>query len=116
MSCIMKKSTLYICENKKTQISCAADQRLCFRFTDSTIHFSSKIWNFKLLAFFRDCRDWLVSYLVGNPEDQFSCKVAHMFQLPVGLPPVLPDIKTELEKFLTTLENIPVHDTVNAQK
>lgn len=36
--------------------------------------------------------------------------------LPLGLPPILPDIEKELEKFLTTPENLPIHDTVKAQK
>ena len=43
-----------------------ADQRLCFRYTDSTIR------NFKPLGIFCDCTARFMSELVGNPEDRFS--------------------------------------------
>ena len=40
MSLIVRKPTFYICENKdadQLRSNCAADQRLCFRYTDSTV-------------------------------------------------------------------------------
>ena len=48
-----------------------ADQRLCFRYIDSTILLLSK-YNFKPLAIFCDCTARFVSDLGGNPEDRFS--------------------------------------------
>ena len=39
-SLVMRKPAFCICENKDTEqlrSNCAADQRLCFRYTDSTI-------------------------------------------------------------------------------
>ena len=56
MSRRMKKSTICICENKGGKRE--AGQRLCFRYTDSTI---------PLLAIFFDYTGWFVSDLVGNP-------------------------------------------------
>ena len=39
------------------------------------------------------------------------------FQLPIGLPPILPDLREELEeKFLNCVEDIPIHDLDNVQK
>ena len=40
LSCIMRKPDFCLCENKGTdhlRSNCEADQRLCFRYTDSTI-------------------------------------------------------------------------------
>ena len=40
-----------------------------------------------------------------------------VFQLPIGLPPLLPDLKEELEeKFLKCPEKLPVHDLDRVQK
>ena len=47
------------------------DQRLCFRYT-------SLIKNFKPLTSFCGCTARFVLDLVGNPEDRFSYKKAHM--------------------------------------
>ena len=33
----MRKQTICLCENKDADQHCTADQRLCFRYTDSTI-------------------------------------------------------------------------------
>ena len=51
-----------------------ADQRLCFRYIDSTKYnpSTSYIRNFKPLAMLCGCTAWFVSDLVGNPEDRFS--------------------------------------------
>ena len=54
----MGKPTTSMGENKgadQLHSNCEADQRLCFRYTDSTIPLLSKIQNFKLLACFCDC-------------------------------------------------------------
>ena len=83
----MRKPAFCICENKdadQLRSNCAADQRLCFRYTDSTIpllprsEFSSLIRIFKSLAIFCGCTAWFVSDLVGNPEDRFSQNEAHI--------------------------------------
>ena len=45
MSCVMRKPTLCICENKEADQlrgNRKADQRLCFRYIDSTIPLLSK--------------------------------------------------------------------------
>ena len=72
----MRKPAFCICENKvadQMRSNCAADQRLCFRYTDSTIPLLSKSeHDFKPLAIFRGCTARFVSDLVGNPEDWFS--------------------------------------------
>ena len=70
-TCILPKT--------KAQISCtvtvqAADQRLCFRYIDSTI--PSKI---SPLPIFCGCTARFESDLVGNPEDRFSRNTAHMY-------------------------------------
>ena len=75
----MRKQTICICENKdadQLRSNCEADQRLCFRYSDSTI--PPQLRNFKLLALFCECTGQFVSDLVGNPEDRFSCVAAQM--------------------------------------
>ena len=57
----MGKPTICIGENKgadQLRGNCEADQRLCFRYTDST--------NFMFLAVFCYCTGRFVSELVGN--------------------------------------------------
>ena len=71
----MRKPDFRICEDKDTdqlRSNCAADQRLCFRYTDSTISLVSN-----LLAILRGCTVRFVSDLVGNPEERFSHNEAH---------------------------------------
>ena len=70
----MRKPDFCICENKDADQLCGnreADQRLCFRYSDSTI---PKLPKSEIL--------WLysrfVSDLVGNPEDRFSHNEAHI--------------------------------------
>ena len=71
MSHCLKKPTKCLGENK------GADQRLCFRYVDSTFPlFKSLI--FKLLACFFAYTSLFVLDLVGNPEDQFSRVTAHI--------------------------------------
>ena len=65
----MGKLPICICENKgadQLRSNFEADQRLCFRCTDSTIFFSSKIRNFKLVACICACTGRFVSDLLGN--------------------------------------------------
>ena len=60
----MRKPEFCICENKDADQLCGnreADQRLCFRYMDSTIPLLSK--SEIPLA---------ISDMVGNPEDRFS--------------------------------------------
>ena len=60
MSRCTRKPTICICENKDVK-------RLCFRYTDSTIHLLSKrTRNFKLLSIFCSCTGRFVSDLIGN--------------------------------------------------
>ena len=87
----MRKPDFCICENKgadqlcgnrTNQLcgNCTTNQRLCFRYTDSTIPLLSKCEiSFKPLASFCDCTARFVSDLVGNPEDRFSHNEAHIF-------------------------------------
>ena len=85
MSRVVRKRDYCLCENKgadQLRSNCEADQRLCFRYTDSTIF---QIRNFKLLACFCSCTARFVSDLVGNPEDRFSRVAAHMMSLSLGL-------------------------------
>ena len=77
MSLVMRKPAFCIWENKDTDQlrgNCEADQRLCFRYKDSTFFYpsTSYIRNFKLLAIFCGSIAWFVSDLVKNPEDRFS--------------------------------------------
>ena len=76
----MRKPAFCICENKDADqlcSACAADQRLCFRYKDSTIPLLPIIRNFKSLAVPCDFTVWFVSDLVVKPEDRFSCDAAH---------------------------------------
>ena len=71
----MRKPAFCICENKdadQLRGNREADQRLCFRYTDSTIPLLPKSENFKPLAIFCGFTARFVSDLVGNPEDRFS--------------------------------------------
>ena len=83
VSRVVRKPAFCICENKAADQLCGnreADQHLCFGYTDSTIPLLPiiKIQNFQPLAIFCNCTAWFVSDLVGNPEDWFSHKEAHV--------------------------------------
>ena len=71
----MRKPAFCICENKdadQLRGNREADQRLCFRYTDSAIPLLPKSEiSIKPLAIFCDSTARFVSYLVGNPEDRF---------------------------------------------
>ena len=74
MSPVMRTPTFYICENKdadQLRGDSEADQRLCFRYLDSTIPLLSKSEIFKHLAIFCSCTVWFVSDLVGNQKVGF---------------------------------------------
>ena len=78
---VMRKPDFCSCENKDADqlcSNCTADQRLCFRYSDSTIPTLPLTKIFKILTFFQDCTGWFVSDLVGNPEDRFSRVAAHL--------------------------------------
>ena len=55
-----------------------ADQGLCFRYMDSAISLLILIRNLKPLAIIYDCTARFVSDLFRNPEDRFSCVLAHI--------------------------------------
>ena len=83
----MRKPAFCICENKdadQLRGNREADQRLCFRYTGSTIPL-----HFKPLAIFCDRTARFVSDLVGNTEARFSHNEAQiragLFQNQVSL-------------------------------
>ena len=83
LSRVVRKPAFCICENKNADQlrgNREADQRLCFRHTDSSIPLLSKfdIRHFKPLAIFYGCTAWFVWDLVGNPEDRFSHNEAYL--------------------------------------
>ena len=74
----MRKPGFCICENKdadQLRGSCEADQRLCFRYTDSTIPLLPKS---EISC--RGCTARFMSDQVGNPEDRFSHNDAQLSQ------------------------------------
>ena len=76
----MRKLAFSISENKdaeqlRSNSNCAADQRLCFHYIDSTIPLLSKS---EIQAIFCESTAWFVSVLVGNTEDRFSHNEAHL--------------------------------------
>ena len=78
----MRKLDFCTCENKDADQLCGnseADQRLCFRYTDSTIPLLPKYD--KPLAILCGCTARFVLDLVGNPEDRFSHNEAHLIVL-----------------------------------
>ena len=77
----MRKSAFCICENKdadQLRGNREADQRLCFRYIDSTIPLLPKLRNFKPVAIFYGCTAPLLSDQVGHPEDRFSHNEAQL--------------------------------------
>ena len=71
----MRKTTFSICENKdadQLRGNRESGQRLCFRYTDSTIPLLPKSKISKPLAIFCSCTARFMLDLVGNPEDWFS--------------------------------------------
>ena len=70
----MRKPAFHICENKDTDQLCGnrqADQRLCFRYIDSTIPLLLKSEKFKPPSIFCRCTAWFVSDQVGNQNVGF---------------------------------------------
>ena len=81
MSRVMRKPAFCICENKdadQLRGNREADQRLCFRYTDSAIPLLPKS-EISRLAIFSGCTARFMSDLVGNPEDRFSHNEAQLF-------------------------------------
>ena len=76
----MRKPDFCICENKdadQLRGNREADQRLCFRYTDSTIPLLPKYENTSFLACSVTVRRFVWD-LGGNLEDRFSHNEAHM--------------------------------------
>ena len=77
MSSVMRKPTFCRCENKdadQLRSDRESDQRLCFRYKDSTIPLLSKSEissHLAILAIFWDCIAWFVSDQVGNQNVGF---------------------------------------------
>ena len=70
----MRKPAFCICKNKDADQlggNRKADQRLCFRYIDSSIPLFPKYEIFKPLAILCDCTARFVSDLVENPKDRF---------------------------------------------
>ena len=79
----MKKPAFCICENKdadQLRGNREADQRLCFRYSDSKIPILLYIRTFKPLAIFCGCTARFVSDLVGNSEERFSHNEAQIYK------------------------------------
>ena len=87
MSRLMGKPTVCMCENKdadQLRGTREADQRLCFRYSDTTIPPLLNSQNFKLLACFCDCTGRFVSDLFGNhivgfPTRRLICFSSKLF-------------------------------------
>ena len=74
MSLVVRKQDFCICENKdadQLRGDREADQRLCFRYTDSTLPLLHKSEMSSLYASSVAVQQLFVSDLVGNPEDRF---------------------------------------------
>ena len=75
LSRLMRKPTICICETKgadQLRSNCEADQRLCFRYTDSTTPLLPKseissFYAFSVAAQDGLCRTWSESQIVGSP-------------------------------------------------
>ena len=79
----MRKPAFCICENKdadQLRGNREADQRLCFRYMDSTILLLPKSKISCLYSSSVAVQPGFVSDLVGNPEDRFSHNEAHIGQ------------------------------------
>ena len=73
---VMRKPAFCICETKdadKLRGNREADQRLCFRYTDSRVPLLPKP-----LVIFCGSTARFMSDQIGNPEDRFSHNEAHI--------------------------------------
>ena len=89
----MRKPTFCICENKdadQLRGNREADQRLCFRYIDSTIPLLSKSEIFKPLSIFCSCTTWFVSDLVGNQNVGFLMTRLNSFSTHLCIEPLNP--------------------------
>ena len=78
----MRKPAFGICENKdadQLRGNSEADQRLCFRYKDSTIPLLPKSEISSPFALFSNCTARFVSDQVRNSEDRFSHNEAFFF-------------------------------------
>ena len=102
----MRKPDFCICKNKdadQLRGNREADQRLCFRYIDSTIPLLSKSEIFQSQAIFCGRTARFVSDLVGNPEDRFSHNEAHLTNWPLN------GLVNRLTKLRTTGTWFPFH-------
>ena len=77
----MRKPAFCICENKdadQLRGNREADQRLCFRYTDSTIPLLPKSEISSLLPSFVAVQPGLCRTMSKNPEDRFFHNEAHI--------------------------------------
>ena len=77
---IILENRIFAYAKTKAQISCAVTAQLisAFVFAKQTYNsFPNNVQNFNILAFFCGYIGRFESDPVGNPEDQFSCVVAH---------------------------------------
>ena len=77
----MRKPTICICENKgadQLHSNCEADQRLCFRYTDSTITLLSKSKISSLYSHLLCLYSPVCVGPVGKPYCWFSHEAAHL--------------------------------------
>ena len=86
LSLVMRKLDFCICENKEADQLCGsreADQRLCFRYMDSTIPLLSKFKIARLKPSSMAVQPGFLSDLVGYPEDWFSHNEAQFQPTPI---------------------------------
>ena len=103
LSRVMRKLTFCICKTKdadQLRGNHEADQRLCFRYTDSAMPLLSKSEIFKSLAIFCRCVARFVSYQVGNQN--FGFLMTRLFVQPAQIQTDLlsnkipgPEVKTQ---------------------
>ena len=80
LSRVMRKLDFCLGEKRaqnQLRSNCKADQRLRFRYTDSTIPLLPKFEISSVLSIFCRCTGWFLSDLVGNPDCLFCHARAH---------------------------------------
>ena len=109
LSRLVGKPTICIGENKdadQLRGNREADQRLCFRYSDSTIPLLLKSKNFKLLALFCACTGRFVSDLFRNHMVGFSTRRLIYFDLQEHLSRIQ-DFSTGIEITLSKQNKCP---------
>ena len=88
----MRKSFFCICENKdadQLRSNCAADQRLCFRYTDSTIPLLprseiSSLWSSSVVVQPGLCQTWSEAPKTGSLTTRFNYEFPNKRKEPIG--------------------------------